>query len=145
MSAPILQISHRAPGTRYDAAEFERLARAAFPLCCQLASEGGFPLAHLEECSVSVLGRRAMAKVHRDFLGIPGATDVITFPYGEILVCAPVASERAAEFSLTTTVELALYAIHGFLHLSGFDDLEAADAERMRLQQEALLRTVCST
>ena len=83
-----------------------------------------------------------MAKVHRDFLGIPGPTDVITFPYGEILVCAPVAAERAREFGHDTTTELALYAIHGLLHLSGHDDITPAQEKRMTTAQEKILAAV---
>lgn len=80
-----------------------------------------------------------MAKVHRDFLDIPGPTDVITFPYGEILVCASIARDRAADFSHDTTTELALYAIHGFLHLSGHDDTSPQAAKAMRREQEKIL------
>ena len=85
-----------------------------------------------------------MAKVHRDFLDIPGATDVITFPYGEILVCAKVAAARAAEFQHTTTDELALYIIHGLLHLSGHDDIEPAMACKMAAEQQKILEVACS-
>jgi probable rRNA maturation factor len=83
-----------------------------------------------------------MSKVHRDFLGIPGPTDVITFPYGEILVCAPVAATRAREFGHDTTTELALYIIHGLLHLSGLDDTTPAKARRMAATQEKILATI---
>jgi probable rRNA maturation factor len=83
-----------------------------------------------------------MAKVHRDFLSIPGATDVITFPYGEILICAPVAAERAREFGHDTTTELALYTIHGLLHLSGHDDITPAKERRMTATQEEILAEV---
>jgi len=83
-----------------------------------------------------------MAKVHRDFLGIPGPTDVITFSYGEILVCAPIAAERAWEFGHDTTTELALYAIHGLLHLSGHDDITPAQEKRMATAQEKILAAV---
>jgi probable rRNA maturation factor len=67
---------------------------------------------------VSILWHPGHGQGARDFSGVPGATDAITFPYGEILVCAPVAALRAPEFSHTTTEELALYVIHGLLHLS---------------------------
>jgi rRNA maturation RNase YbeY len=74
-----------------------------------------------------------------DRLNILGATDVITFPYGEILVCAPVATARAREFGNTPTIELALYIIHGLLHLSGHDDIEPAQAKAMAAMQQKIL------
>ncbi|MCX6969200.1 MAG: rRNA maturation RNase YbeY [Verrucomicrobia bacterium] len=80
-----------------------------------------------------------MARVHREFLDLRGPTDVITFPYGEILVCAPVAGSRAKEFGHDVTTELALYCIHGLLHLAGQDDVEPGPAKRMAQEQEKIL------
>lgn len=137
---PTLVITRRARAPRLDYAGFERAVREAFPECLRLARAHAAPLASLGEATVTVLGNRAMAAVHRDFLGIRGTTDVITFPYGEILVCAPVAAERAAEFGHPAARELSLYAIHGLLHLSGFDDKSSADAARMHAAQDRILR-----
>ena len=136
---PILSFSHRTRATSYQADRLEKLVAAALPHCLALAKKHDAGLAALPAVEITILGARAMAKVHRDFLGIPGATDVITFPYGEILVCAPVAAERSREFGHDTTTELALYAIHGLLHLSGYDDTTSALAARMSAAQERIL------
>lgn len=136
---PILSFSHRARATSYRTERFEKLVAAALPHCVAIAKKHNAELASLPAVEITILGARAMAKVHRDFLGIPGATDVITFPYGEILVCAPVAAERAREFGHDTTTELALYAIHGLLHLSGHDDTTPALEKRMAAAQEQIL------
>jgi probable rRNA maturation factor len=139
---PQISIHHRALATDYDRDRLEELALAALPLCLDVARSNNAELAELSEVEVSILGTRAMAKVHRDFLGIPGATDVITFPYGEILVCAPVAASRALEFGHTTTEELALYVIHGLLHLSGYDDTSEALEKKMAAAQQGILQRV---
>ena len=136
---PRISIAHRCRTTPCDAPRLERLAAAAWPHCLSIAKKHHAELAGLPGVEISILGARAMAKVHRDFLGIPGPTDVITFPYGEILVCAPVAAERAREFGHDTTTELALYIIHGLLHLSGHDDTTPAKARRMAAAQEKIL------
>ena len=136
---PILSFSHRARATSYQADRLEKLIVAALPHCLALAKKHNAELASLPSVEITILGARAMAKVHRDFLGIPGATDVITFPYGEILVCAPIAAECAREFGHDTTTELALYAIHGLLHLSGHDDTTPALAKSMAAAQEQIL------
>ncbi len=141
---PSLSFSHRAKATPYDRAALERLAAVALPSCLAIAKKHQAPLASLEAVDISILGTAAMARVHRDFLGIPGATDVITFPYGEILVCAPVAATRAPEFAHTTTTELALYIIHGFLHLSGHDDTTPAAAKKMAATQFRILAETLS-
>lgn len=137
-----LHFSHRARSTAYEADRLEKLVTASLPHCLQIARKHNAELASLPAVEITVLGARAMAKVHRDFLGIPGPTDVITFPYGEILVCAPVAAERAREFGHDTTTEMALYAIHGLLHLSGHDDITPTQEKRMATAQEKILTAV---
>ena len=137
-----LHFSHRARSTPYEADHLQKLVTAALPHCLQIARKHNAELASLPGIEITVLGARAMARVHRDFLGIPGPTDVITFPYGEILVCAPVAAERAREFGHDTTTELALYTIHGLLHLSGHDDTTADKEKRMAAAQEKILSAV---
>ena len=146
MRTPLLEtfLSHHARSVPYDRELLERITTAALPHCLALAKKNNAELAALSGIEISILGSRAMAKVHRDFLNIPGATDVITFPYGEILVCAHIAAARAPEFGHSITQELALYIIHGLLHLSGFDDLTPPDAEKMAATQQKILKLIFS-
>ena len=83
-----------------------------------------------------------MARVHGNFLGDPTETDVITFPYGEILVCPAVAQDRAVEYGFEIEQEVLLYALHGLLHLAGHDDATPALAKEMAQAQERLLKQV---
>jgi len=139
-SAPfVLTFAHLQRSVSYDRARVESIVKAASRLCAAEARSLGGPLVQLPAVEVSIVGTRAMARVHREFLDIPGATDVITFPYGEILVCASVAAGRAEEFGHSVTEEIALYIIHGLLHLAGHDDILPADAARMARAQEKIL------
>jgi len=81
-----------------------------------------------------------MARVHADFLDDPTETDVITFPYGEIVVCPAVARDRASEFGHSVDDEVLLYALHGLLHLGGHDDTTPAAAKKMAAAQALLLK-----
>ena len=83
-----------------------------------------------------------MIRVHGDFFGDPTETDVITFPYGEILVCPAVARERATEFGHDVEHEILLYALHGLLHLAGYDDTTPTLARAMTRAQSRLLQRV---
>jgi len=83
-----------------------------------------------------------MARVHGDFLSDASETDVITFPYGEILVCPAVAWDRAAEYGLEVEQEVLLYALHGLLHLTGYDDTTPKLAKEMATAQTQLLEQV---
>lgn len=86
----------------------------------------------LRELSVALVGDRRMSDLHEQFLNIAGPTDVLTFPLdvdgrgrpvsGEVVVCVPEARRRAKEQAVPVERELLLYALHGLLHLCGYDD-----------------------
>lgn len=116
------------------------------PLLRQLESSlallpGPLP-AHLEAIEIILVDRATMARVHGDFLGDPTETDVITFPYGEILVCPAVAQEQAPGHGLKVEQEVLLYGLHGLLHLVGYDDTTPSKARKMAEAQEQLLKRV---
>ncbi len=115
-------------------------AAVALKFCQDESADGRFALRALPEVEVSLVSDRTIAKVHRDFLQIPGATDVITFEHGEILVSVETALANGAENGLRLEEELLLYTIHGMLHLNGFEDEAPADAARMHRVQERILR-----
>jgi probable rRNA maturation factor len=135
---PRLEVINR---QRVMALDFEWLragAQAALSECLALARESGGALANLEEVCVTLVSDRKIAALHRDFMGIPGATDVITFQHGEVVVSTQTASRVALERGLSFHSELLLYILHGFLHLAGYDDVSAEDFSRMHQIQDKL-------
>ena len=98
--------------------------------------------AELSAIQFVLVDRATMARVHGDFLSDSSETDVITFPYGEILVCPAVARDRAGEFDLGVDEEILLYALHGLLHLAGYDDTTLELAKEMAQAQARLLKQV---
>ncbi len=142
MTPPELTIVNRQRTTTFDLPRLRRLGELALPEVLSLAGSDEDPvLASLDTVEVSVLSAREMARVHREFLGISGSTDVITFPYGEILICAAVAAEQSQIHDATLDDELALYVIHGLLHLNGYDDLTPDASARMADRQANVLNT----
>ncbi|MEP0847258.1 MAG: rRNA maturation RNase YbeY [Phycisphaerae bacterium] len=106
------------------------------------------------ELAIVVVGRRAMARLHERHRGQRSATDVLTFDLGtdrrrrliegDIVVCADVAARRArggagARSRRALRAELALYVVHGVLHLAGYDDHDPAGFRRMHAREDALL------
>jgi probable rRNA maturation factor len=97
--------------------------------------------------SVAFLSGPELARLHGQFLGDPAETDVITFPArpgfgfaGEICVSVDAARRQTGR---AFSDELALYVVHGWLHLAGHDDLAPARKRRMRRAERralALLR-----
>jgi len=90
--------------------------------------------------------------LHRDFMGIDGETDVMTFPAedaagpsggrfgGDVIVSVERAAAQGPAFGQTAADEVRFLVIHGLLHLLGWDD--DADDERGRmLRRQADLLT----
>lgn len=60
---------------------------------------------------------------------------------GEVVISAETASGNAAKYGIGPQDELALYLVHGLLHLCGYDDLTPKEKRLMRTREsEALAR-----
>ena len=103
----------------------------------------------LREFSVALVDDREMQRVHGEFLNDPTTTDVVTFPLetnekgevteGEVVICVPEAIRCARQRGHRTRNELLLYAIHGMLHLSGYDDTSKREFGRMHAKEDEIL------
>jgi probable rRNA maturation factor len=94
-----------------------------------------------EEILVVLVSDRKISAIHQQFMGIAGATDVITFQHGEIVVSVETAARQALEYEGDLLHELRLYIAHGFLHLAGYDDhSEAGFMEMAKIQNELMAR-----
>lgn len=58
---------------------------------------------------------------------------------GDILVCIDVMKEQAIEYGHSEEREVAYLALHGILHLLGYDHENEADKQVMRKHEEAIL------
>ena len=126
----------RAPGgRRLLAANLQRLATLA-------ARRAGRDV----ELSFAVVNDERMRAVNREMLGHDYATDVLSFPMdeapvlrGDVLLSADTARREAASRGHPAYHELVLYAVHGVMHLLGFDDHSPADRRRMRRAERTAL------
>jgi len=140
-----LLVSNRQRRIRFDLAWVRRAAANALPRCQALSGDGRFALRNLHEIAVVIVSDAVIARLHHDFMGLEGPTDVLTFEHGEIAISAETAQEYAARYNQKVEVEIALYIIHGLLHLNGFDDLSPHPAARMRRAQQRVLGAVCES
>ena len=102
--------------------------------------------------SVVLVGDAEMSRLHARYLADPTPTDVLTFELdhdgggnvteGEVVVCVPEAVRRAGRGTDAVERELLLYALHGLLHLSGFDDTTADAHARMHAAEDDLLTRI---
>jgi rRNA maturation RNase YbeY len=103
----------------------------------------------LAELSVALVGNARMAALHQQFMAISGPTDVLTFELdydprgrvtaGEVVVCVPHALREARRRRRPPRDEVLLYALHGMLHLCGYDDRTARDFARMHRREDQIL------
>ncbi|MEO1856868.1 MAG: rRNA maturation RNase YbeY [Rubritalea sp.] len=122
--------------------ELERAANLALPLALAHPSHCGGVLAALDIVEVSIVDDATIDQVHRDFMDISGATDVITFAHGEIVLSVETAEAYAREYGNRFERELMLYIVHGLLHLSGHEDAEVSEREVMEKVQFDILERV---
>ncbi|MDQ3070711.1 MAG: rRNA maturation RNase YbeY [Acidobacteriota bacterium] len=87
-----------------------------------------------------------MRILNRSYRSKDEATDVLSFPVdargelGDIVIARGVAARQAREHGHALDVELRVLALHGLLHLIGYDHDDAEDAGRMRRTEERLRR-----
>ena len=101
------------------------------------------------DVSLAFVDNPTIHTLNKRYLGHDEPTDVLSFPLsephakklaGELVIGAEVARAQAAERGHDVQAELALYVIHGLLHLCGYDDATKADAAAMRERERHYLR-----
>lgn len=121
-----------------------RMPRALLVDAVRTALEGE----GVRTATISIVGvnDRRCRRLNRTFLGHDYVTDVISFPLeevplleGEIYINLDRARVQAGEYNISTRHELARLAIHGTLHLTGYDDRTRAQAARMHGREDAVL------
>lgn len=94
--------------------------------------------------------------LNRTYRNIDRVTDVLTFPawegdailcppdgyLGDIAICYERAVSQAKDYGHSLERELAFLAVHGALHLLGYDHMEPADEWKMLQKQEEILTTM---
>lgn len=106
------------------------------------------------EIVVALVSDAAIADLHKQYLGCDGPTDVLTFDLGdsegrtgsgrrpvvgEIVISVDTAAGEARRRGHSLTAELALYLVHGTLHLLGYDDAASSDARTMHAMEDDIL------
>jgi probable rRNA maturation factor len=101
------------------------------------------------EISLAFVDNPTIHTLNKRYLDHDEPTDVLSFPLsepdakklaGELVIGAEVAQAQAQERGHDVQSELALYVIHGLLHLCGFDDKSEAGAGQMRQRERHYLQ-----
>ena len=118
-----------------------RTIKAAMPAClAETKMRDDAVLATLPEVEITFLDDMEITRVHHEFLQDSTPTDVITFHHGEILISVETAARQSKDHGQLLEHEVALYAIHGLLHLAGWHDEAHAEAQTMAKLQIQILQ-----
>src|ERR1700724_3087974 len=118
-------------------------------------SIAGYP--HPSDVSVALVDDAYIRVLNREYRGVDQPTDVLAFPMesdgsarsdpalGDIVISLERAREQARQFKHPIRREVALLAVHGLLHLLGYEDDSEAGASAMWSKQKQLLEQILGT
>jgi len=108
--------------------------------------------AHAGEAGLCVrlVDRAEMSSLNQTYRDKKGTTNVLSFPadlpadvdlplLGDIVICAPVVREEAVTQGKSNEAHWAHMAVHGTLHLLGYDHLEEKEAALMESLETDIL------
>jgi len=112
------------------------------------------------EVSVTFVTNDTIQDINREYRGKDQPTDVISFALeelgegemavtfegmprvlGDIIISTDRAKEQAEEYNHSFERELGFLAVHGFLHLLGYDHMEPEEEKVMFTKQDEILQT----
>jgi len=115
-----------------------------------------FALDYMElnpECVVNVtfVNEVEMTELHIEWMKEPGPTDVLSFPMdlpefqgeavtlGDIIIAPTVAAAQAKVAGHSTEHEISILAVHGLLHILGYDHADKDEEKIMFALQESIV------
>ena len=113
-----------------------------------------------EEVDITIVTDAEIHVLNRDYRNVDRATDVLSFALdedggepelvggpevhllGDIIISAETAMRQAEEFGHGLEREIVYLAVHGLLHLLGYDHMQEEDKVVMRAKEEEALREI---
>ena len=106
------------------------------------------------EFNIIFVDNDRIRQINRDYRHIDKITDVISFALndndecnyfaedelGDIFICIDRAIEQASDYGHSVEREVGFLAVHGYLHLCGYDHMTEADEKVMFTRQDEILK-----
>lgn len=120
------------------------------------------------EMSLSVVSPEQIRELNKTYRNVDAVTDVLSFPVaevnrqvvvlsdfstdsvnpetdrlnlGDVIICLERAKQQAEEYGHSLKREMCFLALHGLLHLLGYDHIDQADEEQMTALQTEILQS----
>ncbi|MBE5785241.1 MAG: rRNA maturation RNase YbeY [Clostridiales bacterium] len=133
-------------GISHDVADLEEILTNAAEAALAYEGEEG-------DITILVVDDETIHEMNRDYRDVDRPTDVLSFPaaegetllaipdafLGDIAISLPRAQAQAEEYGHSLLRELTFLAVHGSLHLMGYDHMNDADRAEMFARQDRIL------
>ena len=114
----------------------------------------------MTEVDITIVDDEEIHQLNRDYRGVDRPTDVLSFALdeddedepellegqlhllGDIIISAETATRQAEEFGHGLEREIVYLAVHGLLHLLGYDHMVEEDKVIMRAKEEEALSAI---
>ena len=114
----------------------------------------------MTEVDITIVDDEEIHQLNRDYRNVDRSTDVLSFALdeddedepellegqlhllGDIIISAETATRQAEEFGHGLEREIVYLAVHGLLHLLGYDHMVEEDKVIMRAKEEEALRAI---
>ena len=114
----------------------------------------------MTEVDITIVDDEEIHQLNRDYRNVDRPTDVLSFALdeddedepellegqlhllGDIIISAETAARQAEEFGHGLEREIVYLAVHGLLHLLGYDHMVEEDKVIMRAKEEEALRAI---
>lgn len=110
--------------------------------------------------NITIVGEKTIKNLNREYRKVDRVTDVLSFPLndeedyvsqefkldqvctdlGDIVICLKKAKQQAQEYGHSEEREICFLALHGLLHLLGFDHMTKQQESEMFYIQEKVLK-----
>ena len=152
-----MQINFEGIGFRY-----RRLIKSIYEKALILTENDGSCI----EITVTGVGKDRIRQLNNEHRKVDRATDVLSFPMlditypqkvndfvddilpdgsiyiGDVVICKQVAKMQAKEYGHSLKREMAFLALHGLLHVLGYDHIEKEDEAVMMAKSEEILNSM---
>ncbi|MFH1129161.1 MAG: rRNA maturation RNase YbeY [Patescibacteria group bacterium] len=92
--------------------------------------------------SIAIVDDAKMKALNKKYRKKNKTTDVLSFDYGEIIICLNQAKRQAKKEKHSLEQELEMLLLHGILHLAGYDDQTKKDYNKMIIRQGGIWREI---
>ncbi|MBU1144165.1 MAG: rRNA maturation RNase YbeY [Firmicutes bacterium] len=106
------------------------------------------PIKNKKNMQIVFVSQEEIRELNKQFRNIDKSTDVLSFPnddefdssIGDIFISIEQARLQASDYGHSFEREIGFLAVHGYLHLLGFDHQTKSEEEFMVLAQEKILK-----